>query len=294
MNNTKKICLGTVKYGTDYGLLRTQKITQDQANLVLQTAYSAGLKHLDTARGYGDSEEVLGNFLNHYPQYRFIITSKLPTCYPNEVASIFIESLSRLKQNNIYGYFVHNAPHLINYPDIWNELETIKQQGKVQKIGVSVYYPEELDTLLRMNIIPEIVQLPLNIFDQRFISSIKKLSEMNIEIYARSIFLQGLLLLDLNQIPSYLSAVKPYIKKLKTLAANLQMSVAELCFGFVKNQAISKLVIGISSPETLEKNIRLSHRPNLSTQVMQNLTQLAIDNEQILVPKNWQKTQRLY
>ena len=64
-----------------------------------------------------------------------------------------------------------------------------------KKIGVSVYSVDYLKKIILSGIKINVVQIPINIFNQTFdnklLSDIKK---RNIEIHARSIFLQGLTL----------------------------------------------------------------------------------------------------
>ena len=79
---------------------------------------------------------------------------------------------------------------------IWRSLKDLQTQFNISKIGVSIYDPSELNLLENRNIYPEIVQAPYNIFDQKIYRSgwLQKLVDRDVEIHARSVFLQGLLL----------------------------------------------------------------------------------------------------
>ena len=60
-----------------------------------------------------------------------------------------------------------------------------------------MYNSKQLKSLLSV-MTPDIVQVPVNVFDQRLIKdgSIGALSDRKIKIHIRSIFLQGLMLMD--------------------------------------------------------------------------------------------------
>src|SRR5690606_8086920 len=70
-----RIALGTVQFGLDYGVANTRgRVTPDEVARILALAADAGVRTLDTAVAYGDSERVLGQF----PLAGFDVVSKLP------------------------------------------------------------------------------------------------------------------------------------------------------------------------------------------------------------------------
>ncbi len=81
-------------------------------------------------------------------------------------------------------------------------LKTIKLNGLVKKIGISIYDPSECEQVMNLARI-DIVQAPLNIVDRRLVVSgwLSRLHSEEIEIHTRSVFLQGLLLMPRNKIP---------------------------------------------------------------------------------------------
>ena len=63
--DTDKIALGTVQFGLDYGINNTRgRIPKDEAFLILSKASEAGISVLDTAAAYGQSEEVIGEYIS--------------------------------------------------------------------------------------------------------------------------------------------------------------------------------------------------------------------------------------
>ena len=82
----------------------------------------------------------------------------------------------------------------------------MKKNGVISKIGISIYSPSQLDLILPKFSI-DIVQAPFNIVDRRILNSgwLEKLSKKNIETHIRSVFLQGLLLMQYEKIPNQFS-----------------------------------------------------------------------------------------
>src|SRR5262249_43348603 len=119
----------------------------------------------------------------------------------------FERSLLRLRQQNIYGLLIHDINFLLQTGGdaVWATLRSLQGQGLVEKIGVSVYTGQQIDAVLA-RFDPTLVQLPINILDQRLIldGHLKKLKARGVEIHARSIFLQGLLLMHPRDVPNHM------------------------------------------------------------------------------------------
>ena len=120
----------------------------------IQKAIAYGINHLETARGYGKSEEYLGLYLasdDAVPREQIYITTKLPPTSDPRVMSRWIdESLARLQTNYIDCLAIHgiNTPQhldLITKPGgcIW-AIQTAQRQGKIKHIGFSTHGSLEL------------------------------------------------------------------------------------------------------------------------------------------------------
>ena len=207
--NCEKLVLGTAQLGEDYGIAyKSRKILPKDFQLIMNLAQDAGIKSIDTAMAYGDSQKVLGMLgVNDWS-----ITTKLPLI-PENIKSIdewylnaIISSLEELKINKIDTLLIHNVKELSERfgSELIRLLQSSKKKGYVTNIGVSIYTPQELDDFYN-DFQPDIVQCPYNIFDQRIHSSgwLQKLTTDNVEVHARSIFLQGLILRDVSELNSY-------------------------------------------------------------------------------------------
>ena len=198
-----KIALGGVQFGIDYGVANNKGQVQiEEVQSILNYAKKNGVNILDTASGYGDSEGVLGKV--GVDNFQIITKTTSIKQGVNGVVRIFYQSLKNLKQKKAYGLLIHDIGEIEHkqFDTLLIELARLKRQGLVKKIGVSVYNNQQIDYVLD-NFSIDLIQLPINILDQRLINdeSLVKLKKHNVEIHARSALLQGLLLMSINTIP---------------------------------------------------------------------------------------------
>lgn len=202
MQMIKKLAINTAQFGLNYGIAnQTGKVRFAEAQAILSLAKDSGINTLDTATGYGDSEKVLG----HIGMDTWKVVTKLPalptdgTDVRDWVQKTVLESLDRLKIEKLYALLLHRPLQLMDKDDsrLLDSLTRMKTSKLVDKIGVSIYSPIEID-LLWDHFQPDIIQTPFNILDQRILTSgwLDKLSAFGVEIHARSVFLQGLLLMN--------------------------------------------------------------------------------------------------
>lgn len=216
-----KLGLGTVQFGLDYGVSNRSGITPPrEVRRMLEAAAAHGVRVLDTAAIYGESEAVLGALLPR--RHAFDVVTKLPSLLTSDnrrfdaaAADRMLErSLARLRCEAVYGLLLHRAEDLLSSwgDEVLAWLLRCRQAGRVQKIGVSAYAEDDLDGLLSRYPL-ELIQVPVNLLDQRMVRSgaLRRCREKGVEIHARSVFLQGLLLMDPSQLPAYF---RPYADKL--------------------------------------------------------------------------------
>ncbi|WP_292468801.1 aldo/keto reductase [Methanolobus sp.] len=283
-----KITLGTAQFGMDYGINNQRgKIPKNEIFQIMDTCVSIGIKSFDTARNYGDSESLLGTYIKT-SSHDIDIFSKLPECNPNEVDKIVHQSLKNLNIDTIYGYYIHSFKSFIDNPQIWGELEKLKAIGKIQKIGFSLYYPEELDKLIHNNVLFDVVQIPFNVLDQRFERYFSILKKKGIEISVRSVFLQGLLFKRPSDLsPSFLK-IQSKLSDIQNLAKENDIPLEALFFNFAtNNQYIDHVVVGVDNLQNL-KDIVGSLKYSQQTRSLQKcLESFREDDENIILPFNW-------
>jgi aryl-alcohol dehydrogenase-like predicted oxidoreductase len=255
-----QLVLGTAQLGTDYGIAyKSKKISFKEFQSIMDIAKNAGVNSIDTAMTYGDSHKVLGML----GVDGWSITTKLPSV-PDDIISIkewymhaIASSLRELKIKKIETLLIHDVKELSGRfgAELIRLLNSSKTKGDVTNIGVSIYTPEELDVFYH-NFQPDIVQCPFNIFDQRICSSgwLQKLNDDDVEVHARSIFLQGLILRDISELNSYFEPWLSDFKKWESYCSDYNISKLQAALGFVKAEnRIKKIIVGIENCNQLKE-----------------------------------------
>jgi aryl-alcohol dehydrogenase-like predicted oxidoreductase len=277
LNKINKLGIGTVQFGLDYGISnQVGKTSKLEVEKILSYCEQIGINTLDTANAYGDSEKVLGQvgYKNFNLITKFIANSE------TECNSVFLRSLSNLNTNYVYGLLSHNVAQLIQKPEIWNAMIKLKQENRVLKIGFSFDKHAEIDAIKRTTIIPDIIQIPYNIIDNRFIEIANYYKQKGTEIHSRSTFLQGLFFCNSDSLGAYFNPVKKLIKELQESSSNLAADLLNFC---LNNEIIDKVIIGVNNQNQLKEIIN-----NLENGNGININ-LPITNESILAPSNWLK-----
>lgn len=253
-----KLALGTVQFGMKYGVANSAKrVSQADALAILKQASLLGINMLDTAIAYGDSEEVLGKFA----QTGQNIVTKLSAVPETErdvrnwVIGQFEGSLERLRACRVYGFLLHRPDQLLgpNGSAIYDTLTELKARGRVLKVGVSIYSPDELEPLLeRFDL--DLVQAPLNILDRRILETgwAGRLKENGIELHTRSAFLQGLLLMPKDQRPAKFDRWASIWDEWGQWLAETGLTPLQACLRFAVQQSlVDRVLIGVDSTEQL-------------------------------------------
>ena len=169
--------------------------------------------------------------------------------------------------------------------DIFRALELIKKKGLTKKIGISIYDPILLNKIINKYKTIDIVQAPLNIFDQRIIRTgwLKRLASDYIEVHVRSIFLQGLLLMEPNSRPSYFGEWAHLFGIWDRLIDRLGVSRTAVCIGFINQHTdISQAIVGIDNINQLEQILDATRQP-----VVFDIEGICSDDSGLINPSNW-------
>lgn len=283
-----KIALGTAQFGMDYGINNQRgKIAEKEVFDILYEASRSGIDTLDSAYAYGNSEAVIGNFIRESKKYLKII-SKSPKCEIGEMDNIFESSLKQLGINAFYGYLIHSFDHYRKYPEIWNIIEKLKSNEKIEKIGFSLYFPSELDYILENNLNIDIIQVPYSIFDQRFAQYFQDLKNKNIEIHVRSVFLQGLVFKNPVELDNYFIKIKDKLINLNSLSIKQNIPMVALCLNFAAlNKYIDKVVVGVDSLDNLKEIVSSLDYISGVRKILDEVSSFREDDENTILPLNW-------
>lgn len=283
-----KIVLGTVQFGLPYGISNKRgQIPRKEVFDILGTALKSGITMLDTANAYGDSEQVIGDFIRE-KRLKFKIISKLPQCKIGQVKTIAEESLDRLAIKSFYGYLFHDIRTYVKDPAIYKLLCGLKEKRVIRKIGFSLYNTKDLEFILKKNIKIGLVQVPYSVFDRRFEKYFTLLKKKNIEIHVRSVFLQGLVFKNPETLPNYFNPAKSNLSAFIRISRESGIPLVSLALGFVlSNRLIDKVLVGVDSLKNLREIINSQDDMKRVRAVYSKLALLEIRNNKILLPFNW-------
>jgi aryl-alcohol dehydrogenase-like predicted oxidoreductase len=257
MTTLARIGLGTAQFGMDYGISnRAGQPNEAEVAAILARAVARGVGYLDTAPVYGEAEALVGRLLPAGHGLR--VVTKVPSVPDRQIESrhgqqwldAIERSLRQLRIDRAYAVLVHHTTDLDKpgWQHLVDALHEAKSGGLVDRIGVSIYNEQQL-ALAESRFRPEIVQLPFNALDRRPMISgtLAHLKARGAEIHARSLFLQGLLLMAPCSLPGFFQPLLPILAHLRNEWALRGLSPIAACLAFVIRQpAIDAAIIGVN------------------------------------------------
>jgi aryl-alcohol dehydrogenase-like predicted oxidoreductase len=284
-----RLALGTVQFGLPYGIAnQAGQVSRSEAKVMLEFALANGIDTLDTAIAYGDSETCLGEA----GMQGFKVVTKLPTL-PDSYADVssWVQqqvnaSLSRLGVTQVYGLLLHRSEQLLgpNGAALYQALQILKDNNQVQKVGVSIYSPTELDALIPRYQF-DLVQAPFNLVDQRLYNTgwMQRLKDDNVEIHTRSAFLQGLLLMTQADMPEKFSPWSGLWHSWYQWLLEKEVSAVQACLAFpLTYLEIDRVVVGADSASQLAQIV------SVASKVLQaDLPDIHCDDENLINPAKW-------
>ena len=295
--NISKLILGTAQLGFKYGISNKRgKLPAKEADKILDSALSSGVTAFDTAQSYQESEQLIGKFINK-------ITTKNPINIYTKLSrqkfenkTIFFESvkksLSKLQVDSIFGLLVHSPRMISEWRSEYSEwLNEAKQKSMIKYAGVSVY--TENDAALALNHPDfDIIQMPLNVFDQRAIShdTIEKAVTNNKLLIFRSIFLQGLLCLKPDDLSEKMSFAEPYLARYRKICQESQIDPLFGAFKFAQYfSGEFPIIVGLETKSQLEKNIGYLKKNQIPMEFFNKIQEnfSDINHEKLINPSFW-------
>lgn len=301
-----QVILGTAQLGMDYGVSNTEgQPTYTDAVHLLQYAQDKGINGIDTARSYGNSEQVLGASIMDLPQatipWVFItkfgldITGGLEdieTLYQNVYASVE-SSAALLGIHKIPVCLFHAGAHheMAKVAKILSVIfDRLKASGIVDQTGVSLYYPMDVRYILDVIYI-DIIQVPFNLFDQRMLTSgsFARVKDRGIKIVARSVFLQGLFFLEAEALSSHLAPASDPLLRLDQLCRSENISIAQAAISFVRDiPEVDFLTIGAISCDQLDQIVDWMEGPSLTSNFTELIEREFCETDSyIITPGRW-------
>lgn len=299
------LALGTVQLGLDYGIANQTGMPDsiDAINMVRQ-AIKHGVNWIDTARGYGLSEQRVGESLSGGWMSRVRVVTKLDplvdinestavSCLINTVQRSVFESMHALRTDRLDVLLLHRWSHRkLQQGKVWEILLHLKDRKLIRELGASIYTVEEAIEALSDSDISHL-QIPFNLLDHRWLGADfqRALSDRpDVRIHVRSAFLQGLLISDAEIWPDWDVEATARVEQIKALVLKLGRSNrADLCMAYIRAYDwINSIVIGVETCEQLVDNFRLACEKPLTKQqasvVVENMSDVPV---RLIDPSQW-------
>ncbi len=293
-----KLCLGTAQLGMDYGISNVSgKPGLDQSRAIVRFALENGITAFDTAPAYGDSEKILGRCLSEIGREAVVI-SKVPRLdwrpgreeIPSQIQQSLKASLSNLLVARLPICLFHEFRDVSAQESLaLRALLSLKEAGWVEKVGASIYTPEEAEACLR-NPDCEVIQVPFNAADKRLLESdfFRRAKEKKKTILIRTVLLQGLFFK--RDLPADLQDFEGFRQRIEALAESEGMSVIELVFRYALSfEGIDSVIIGVDTIGQLRQNIEIVRKGGLPPSSVEAITGLGTAPEYIIDPREWPK-----
>jgi aryl-alcohol dehydrogenase-like predicted oxidoreductase len=283
-----KIVIGTANFDKIYGIQKRKLPKKIINSKILKILLKSKIKFLDTAFDY-DNKLFKGSNLK---RFKIINKVKLPKknidFYIKNFENIFISKLKALGIDHFDYLLIHKSNDLKgkNGQIFLNKILNLKRNKYIKKVGVSIYEPKEL-LMIYKNFIPDLIQAPLNIFDQRIINSnfYDLIKKNDTKLQIRSIFLQGILLKNINELKK-MKVNKKLITKISTfeqLCKKNNISRLEACVSFVKNiKDIKFITIGFNSDIELKQILK-----SFKSKKKVYLKKSSIVEKKLIDPRKW-------
>jgi aryl-alcohol dehydrogenase-like predicted oxidoreductase len=297
--NLSRLMLGTVQFGLPYGVAnRTGQPSYADVRAIVAAAIEGGVTGFDTAAAYGNSEEVLGRALHELGVAdRVVVVTKVRWLTPGEmdddalaaraIEQSVAESQRRLKLDCLPVVLFHReceARHL-------DVLERLKAKGRLQQVGVSC--DNRPGPAAEFAALPAVsaLQIPASIMDRRHLrgGSLAAAAAHGVAVLVRSVYLQGLLVMAEEAIPSGLRDVIPVRRRLAAIAGEAGMGLAELAVRYMLAQAgVTSVLTGVETVAQIHANVALFSRGPLAADMLAALDAAVPElPESILTPSLW-------
>jgi aryl-alcohol dehydrogenase-like predicted oxidoreductase len=293
MKEHHKIIYGTAKMGIDnYGYPKSN-ITLNKIE-ILDKLLAQGIYLFDTSPRYNDAEALLGRFIRSTNDNRIEVNTKVDLLKPDfkESPRLIIDSISRsidlLGVEQVNTIYLHqNELDIISDNYIHEGLLEAHQKKMVKNIGVSVYYPEEIEYALNNELFNSI-QLPCNILDRTLLDLYNN-NLVQKRIHCRSILLQGIILNDSNlgRLFNDYQIFQEDIMMMNRIAKEENLSLQELAYAYVGSlKEIDGYIIGSTNFNHIESAI-IDLNKTISVKSINKINLIASRVKKYNNPKLW-------
>lgn len=288
--------LGSAQFDLDYGLTNNNgKLNQVEIFTLLDMAIQNNINLIDTSPKYGKAESIIGQYLK---KSKVKICSKIQPIESNKVSSNNIDQQIKKVKNSLKELDIKMFDTLLTHgPDdllkpggnyLFKVLEQLKLEGLVKNIGASVYTSDQIIKIIDLYNI-DVLQIPINLLDQRLVNdgSLERVASKGISLQARSVFLQGLILEDPENLSPYFNPIKSKLQFFHKYCEARHITPLSAALGFIKSlKHIDIAIVGVTSEAQLSEIITANN-----TEIKDfDWPLFNIDESKFTSPLNWPST----
>lgn len=296
-----KLALGTAAFGLEnYGIQEPGehgRLSEDEAIGLVRAAVEKGINFFDTARGYGESEAVLGKGLSDCASC--IIATKVgisaatkgSTALTRTVMDSVETSLKALRRDVLDIVQVHNATQeTLERSEILDVLERAREVGKLKFVGASVYGEPAALAAIRSGRV-DVLQIALNLLDQRMLATVlPEARKSNVGVVARSVFLKGALTDRAKLLPDGLRSLSEASDRMREALGETWESLPRTALRFcLSAPGVHSVLVGLRSLSELAAAIAAQDAGPLDSAVVRRTDLLKLNDDQLLDPSYWPK-----
>lgn len=284
----EKIVIGTANFNNPYGILSGVALSDDDVFGLISSGCQLGVFGFDTALAYGDFFLKTRDFLQKHPLSSHI-TTKFSVKEPYDRLYQVFSQQKKIINKPFYGILIHDIHNIrsANKKELLLFLEKLQKENITHKVGISVYSPEDLDCM-RDLFHASLIQVPLNPLNQSFSSEkmVDYFSENNIEVHARSLFLQGVFLAE--RLPNVLFPIRFAFDNIRKIMNDFESKIQALMLWASAQKFVSRWVLGFSSVRDFENLTNTLMNMGQPNEKIENLfDDFKKFDHKLVDPRNW-------
>ena len=279
----KKIIIGTANFENNYGIVNKKKLNKIEKKKIFEISNKFNISSYDLSEAYNLDLEKINKMTPKNSEIYFKLFQSIAKLNIKKILSFQRLFFGKLKFVMIHGFKL-----LTNLNDK-KKINDLKKLSKILPIGISVYSPSEIYEAYKL-LKFKLVQVPLNILDQRFLSTsmIKFLKKNEIQLCVRSIYLQGVLLQNkkfiMQNFPDFFDDFTLFFNKLGNNSMDRKKILTQFIF---QNRDIDKVVIGFDNSKQFKDLIKILDKFYNLKNV--DYSKFKINKLKLIDPSKWSK-----
>lgn len=280
-----RLGLGTATFIPGYGLTSADRPGPE----LLDAAFDAGIRYVDTAAAYADSEATLGQLAGRVRELGVRVATKLHLSAPTRQSTrdAMEASLARLGLASADTVLLHSASaEQVGSPLAAEAWTALRDAGLVDRVGASTYGVEAARVAIETSWC-DVVQVEFSILNQSVVSDLVARTRRPVEVIARSVLCKGLLTPSAHALPLPGDAAKT-LRELEAIAAELAMDLTTLAIRFaLDTPGIDVVLVGISSRAELEVATAAAARQPLNAEAYRTVAGFDRSDAEWSHPERW-------